>query len=137
VPSAGASDALVAGAAAAIVGGAPSTAWALLTGGDPLEPTLAAGAILLPRDRDRARLVAAAVPVHFALSIGWAFAIDRALGRAGAVRGMFCGLAIAALDLGIGGRLFPRIRALPPAPQVADHVAYGATVGYVLARRRR
>jgi hypothetical protein len=50
---------------------------------------------------------------------------------------MFCGLAIAALDLGIGGRLFPRIRALPPAPQVADHVAYGATVGYVLARRRR
>ena len=135
--SAGANDALVAGVAAAIVGGAPSTAWALLAGGDPLAPTLAAGSILLPRERGRARLVAAAVPVHLALSVGWAFVIDRAPGRAGAARGMFCGLAIAALDLGIGGRLFPRIRALPPAPQVADHVAYGATVGYVLARRRR
>ena len=135
--SAGANDALVAGVAAAIVGGAPSTAWALLAGRDPLEPTLAAGSILLPRERRRARLVAAAVPVHLALSVGWAFVINRALGRAGAVGGMSCGLAIAALDLGIGGRLFPRIRALSTAPQVADHAAYGATVGYVLARRRR
>jgi hypothetical protein len=33
--------------------------------------------------------------------------------------------------------VFPRIRALPQAPQVADHLAYGATVGAVLSSRRR
>jgi hypothetical protein len=46
------------------------------------------------------------------------------------------GLGIAALDLGIVGRRVPRIRALPLAPQVADHLAYTETVAVVLARRR-
>ncbi len=47
------------------------------------------------------------------------------------------GLAIAALDLGVVGRRYPRIRALATMPQVLDHVAYGATVGAVLSRRRQ
>jgi hypothetical protein len=46
------------------------------------------------------------------------------------------GLAIAALDLGLVGRRRPRIRALPLAPQVLDHVAYAVAVAAVLQRRR-
>lgn len=131
-------DALVAGAAAAVVSGLPSTVWALATGGDPLEATLAAGSILLPEETRRGRLLAAAVPVHVALSLGWAFVLARVLphGREPAT-GAAAGLGIAALDLGVVGRGIPRVRALPLLPQVADHVAFGATVGCVLARRRR
>jgi hypothetical protein len=51
--------------------------------------------------------------------------------------GALAGLAIAALDLGAVGRRFPRVRALPLLPQLADHALYGATVGVVLDRRRR
>jgi hypothetical protein len=56
--------------------------------------------------------------------------------RRGVVAGALAGLGIAALDLGLVGRRFPRVRALPLAPQVADHLVYGMTVGHVLARRR-
>jgi len=131
-------DAVAAGAIAALVGGVPSTAWALLTGADPLEPTLAAGSLLLPNERRRTRLVLAAAPVHLALSLGWAFVLERVLPRRhGIAAGTVAGAAIAALDLGLAARSFTRIRRLPLAPQVADHLAYGATVGYVLSRRRR
>ena len=131
-------DALAAGAVAAVVSGAPSTVLALSTGGDPLAATLAAGSVLLPGETRRGRLAVAAVPLHLALSFGWAVVLERALPRRHEVAaGTAAGLAIAALDLGAARRLFPRIRALPLLPQLADHVAYGLTVGYVLARRRR
>ncbi|MFL5950526.1 MAG: hypothetical protein ACJ74M_02880 [Gaiellaceae bacterium] len=131
-------DAAAAGTIAAVVGGIPSTVWAMLAGKDPLESTLAAGSMLLPRERNRLRLLAAAVPVHLTLSFGWAYVLERTLPRHREVAaGLVAGGAIAAVDLGIAARWFPRIRALPVVPQVADHVAYGATVGYVLARRRR
>jgi hypothetical protein len=130
-------DALVAGAVAAVVSGLPSTVWARATGGDPLESTLAAGSILLPRETRRSHLLAAAVPVHLALSFGWAFVLTRLLpSRNETATGAVAGLGIAALDLGLFGRRIPHLRALPLLPQIADHVAYGATVGYVLARRR-
>jgi hypothetical protein len=75
--------------------------------------------------------------VHLTVSLGWAVVLVRVLPRrkttwAGAV----AGLGIAAFDLGVVGRLFPRIRALPLLPQLADHVVYGAAVGFVLERRR-
>jgi len=131
-------DALAAGAVAAVVSGAPSTVWALSTGGDPLAATLAAGSVLLPRETRRSRLAAAAIPLHLTLSFGWAVVLERALPpRHEVAAGAAAGLAIAALDLGAARTLFPRIRALPLLPQLADHVAYGLTVGYVLARRRR
>jgi hypothetical protein len=127
-----------AGAVAAVVGGAPSTIWALVTGDDPLAPTLAAGSLVLPRETRRARLVAVAVPVHLTLSVGWALVLERVLPRGREVgAGALAGLGIAALDLGVLGRSLPRVRALPLLPQLADHVAYGVTVGYVLARQRR
>jgi hypothetical protein len=46
-------------------------------------------------------------------------------------------LVIAAIDLGVLARRWPRIRALPVLPQIADHVAYGATVGAILSGAAR
>lgn len=132
------STGLVAGAVAAVVSGAPSTAHALVTGRDPLEATLAAGSILLPRTSERGRLVLAAVPVHVAISLGWGLVLSLALPRRRPLPlGAVAGLAIAALDLGTVGRLFPRIRRLPLGPQVADHVAYGIAAAAVIAHLRR
>ena len=130
-------DALIAGLTAATVSGLPSTLIAVAMGGDPLEATLAAGSMVLPGETRRHRLAAAAVPVHLVLSVGWASVLARVLPRRGTIAaGALAGLAIAALDLGVGARRFPRMRALPLLPQLADHVTYGATVGWILARRR-
>ena len=126
-------DVLIAGGLAALLSGLPSTLHALATGRDPLEATKAAGSILLPRETRTLPLVLAAAPAHLALSFGWAFVLCKGRVR-GIVPGAAAGLAIAALDLGVAGRRFARIRALPVGPQVADHVAYGAIVGLVLAR---
>jgi hypothetical protein len=122
---------LRAGLAAAALSGAPSTAHALLAGRDPLEATLAAGSLLLPREQRRARLLAAALPVHLALALGWTAVLDRASVR-GSRAGALAGLAIAALDLGLVGRRFARVRALPLLPQLADHAAFGAVAGRML-----
>jgi hypothetical protein len=131
-------DGLAAGAVAAIVSGAPSTLLAIVTRSSPLEATLAAGTLLLPRERRPLVLALAAVPVHLALSLGWALALAALLPRRReAVWGGAGGLAIAALDLGLVGRRHPRIRALPQLPQVLDHLAFGAAVGAVLSARRR
>ncbi len=130
-------DAVVAGAVAALLSGAPSTVHALATRRDPLEATLAAGSLLLPRERRAAALLAAAALVHGALSLGWAVVLAALLPRRRtAAWGGLAGLAIAALDLGVVGRRVARVRALAPAPQVLDHLAYGATVGAVLSARR-
>jgi hypothetical protein len=120
---------------AALLSAAPSTLHALAAGRDPLGATLAAGSILLPGETRRTRLLAAAVPVHLALSLGWALALDRA-GVRGAGRGALTGLAIGVVDLSLAARVRPRFRALPLLPQLADHVAYGAVAGHVLARAR-
>lgn len=125
---------LRAAAAAAALSGIPSTAHALAVGGDPLEATIAAGTILLPGERRRGRLLAAAVPVHLALSLGWTVALDRA-GVRGARGGALAGLAIAALDLGVVGRAYPRVRALPLLPQLADHALFGAIAATMLQER--
>jgi hypothetical protein len=133
-------DIAVAAAVAGAVAGAPSTLHALLTRRSPLEATLAAGTVLLPRESRPVPLLLAAVPVHAALSLGWAGVLDGMLRPVPRHRmawaGAAAGLAIAALDLGLVARRYPRIRALPQSPQVADHVAFGLVVGWVLARRR-
>ncbi len=131
-------DGLAAGSLAAIVSGAPSTAHALVTGRDPLEASLAAGTLLLSHERRRGRLLLTAASVHIALSLGWALLLAVALPPRGtAAWAALAGLGIAALDLGLVGRRFPCIRALPQLPQIADHLAYGAAVGAVLTTRRR
>ncbi len=131
-------DAVLAGAAAAVLAGVPSTLHALATDHPLLENAAAAGSILLPDERRTVVLLAAAVPVHLALSLGWAQVVAAVVPRRWPVLGgVGSGLAIAALDLGVVGQHIPRIRALPQAPQWLDHVAYGATVGFVLRARRR
>ena len=128
--------ALLAGAFAGAVSGAPSTLYALRTGRDPLEATLAAGSLLLPRERRRGRLAAAAVPAHLGLSLGWAAVLERMLPRRPSLSaGAAAGLAVAAIDLGLVGRRFERVRALPLVPQLADHALFGATVALALRRR--
>ena len=130
-------DGIAAGAVAAAVSGAPSTLWALATCGDPLAATVAAGSMLLPDETRRRRLLAAAVPVHLALSVLWGIVLSASLPRRRtAAAGAVAGLAVAAIDLGAIGRRFPRVRALPLLPQLADHVLFGAAVGRVLERRR-
>ena len=103
-------DGLVAGAIAGVLGGAPSTLHAALTGRDLLESTRAAGSIPL-RGEDRPGVLL--------------------------VSGAMAGAGIAALDLGVIGRHIPRIRALPQLPQVADHICFGMVAAAILASRRR
>ena len=123
---------------AAVLSGAPSTVHALATKSDPLEATIAAGSILLPGESRRHRLLIAAVPVHGALSAGWAVILAGTLPlRNPVAEGALAGLAIAAIDLGVIGRRYPRVRALRPLPQVADHVAFGVIASLALSRQRK
>jgi hypothetical protein len=140
-PPSRAADVVVAAGVAAVVSGAPSTLVTFATGGDALQATRAAGSLLLGPDADRRALVVAGGVVHAVLSLGWTAVLGALLPRRHAVvAGAVAGAAIAAFDLGVVGRRFPMVRALPVAPQVADHVAFGACVGAVLSacdRRRR
>jgi hypothetical protein len=130
-------DALAAGLAGATCAGIPSTVWSLVRGDDVLDGARAAGALLLPRERRTPVLLAAAVPVHVVLAVGWAGVLAAALPRdAEPAWGVVAGLGIAALDLAVIGRHIPGIRTLPQGRQWADHVAYGLTVGLVLHVRR-
>lgn len=125
--------AVTAGLVAAVVSGAPSTAHAFWTRRDPLQATLAAGSLLMPRSARRGALILAAVPVHLALSVGWAQVLARTLPqRRRALWGGAWGAGIAVLDLGAVGRRNPRIRALPLVPQITDHLAFGAVAGALL-----
>jgi hypothetical protein len=123
-----------AGLAGAALSGVPSTAVALWRGEDLLDGARAAGKIVLPRETRTPVLLAAAVPVHLGLSLGWAAVLDRL--RAGPLTGAAAAMGIAALDLVVIGRRIPAIRALPQPRQWADHAAYGLVVGQWLRRRR-
>ncbi|ADB50911.1 hypothetical protein [Conexibacter woesei] len=134
---------LAAAALAAVLSGAPSTLDMLRRGGDPLASVRAAGALLVGADRSDGVLIAAAVPVHAALSLGWTAMLARTLpARHEPLRGAAVGLAIAALDLGLaaacGSRAsrFAPVAALPQVSQWADHVTFGLTVGVMLRRAR-
>jgi hypothetical protein len=129
---------LRAGAVAGVLSGAPSTVHALAAGRSPVEAIRAAGTLVLPDDAAPSSLAAAGVVAHGAISLGWGVVLAAVLPRRrAALWGALAGLAVAGLDLGVLGRRWPRIRALPPVPQVADHVAFGALVGAVLSRAGR
>ncbi|MEY2533393.1 MAG: hypothetical protein QOF29_1303 [bacterium] len=128
---------MAAGAAGALLSAAPSTAWTIATGGGLVDAARAAGSIVLRREERTLPLLAAALPVHLALSFGWAAVLAVALPRRATVpAAVLAALGIAALDLEVIGRRFPRIRALPQGRQWADHVAYGLAVGIVVRWRR-
>ena len=129
-------DVVIAAAVGATLSGLPSTVYAIAKGRPILEATEAAGSILLPEEASTARLVVSAAVVHTGLSTFWAGVIAGVLPeRAPRTFGALLGLTIGVLDLVVVGRRWPRIRALPSLPQLADHVAFGALVGHVLARR--
>lgn len=133
-------EGVAAGAVAAVLSGIPSTLYALATGRPVLEATRAAGGLAAP-DATGLRLLLAAGGVHAALSLGWGVVLSAVLPQdREVVGGAAAGLAIAGLDLGAGSRLLGRrgaaVRRLPQLPQVADHVAFGVTVGAVLRRAR-
>jgi hypothetical protein len=131
-------DALKAGLPAALFSGLPSTVYAVLHNRDPLEATVAAGSILLPREQRRGRLVMAAIPVHLTLSVAWTVAIAIVLPRRNPLaEGTLAGLVIAALDLGVIGSRVPRIRALQTGPQIADHMAFGIIAAAELTRQEK
>lgn len=121
---------------AALFSGIPSTAHAVLTRSDPLEASLAAGSILLPREQQTIPLLLAAIPVHLALSFGWSVVLAASLPRKRPIaEGIGAGLAIAALDLGVVGSHYPRVQALRLLPQVSDHLAFGVIASLALSRR--
>lgn len=123
---------VLAGAVAAVCGGLPSTAHALVTGGGVLRATRAAGT-LLPGRRDRPGVLAGVV-THLFVSAGWMTVlvlVDRHH-RLGVLGGAAAGALIAAVDLGVLGRGYPAIQALPRLPQWLDHVAFGAIAGALL-----
>ncbi|MEV8562325.1 hypothetical protein AB0478_38985 [Streptomyces sp. NPDC051917] len=123
-----------AGIVAGVLSGVPSTLHALATRRDPLAATRAAGSLLLPDEARSARLLAAAIPVHFGLSVGWGVALAAVLPRrATTAWGALAGLAIAALDFSVPGRRTAQIRALPRWPQVADHLTYGVIAAAAVA----
>jgi hypothetical protein len=131
---------LRAGAVAGALSGVPSTAHALATGRSPFDALQAAGTLLLADDAPSSAQAAAGVVAHGAISLGWGVVLTVVLPRRRTVVwGALAGLVIAGLDLGVLGRRWPRIRALPTLPQVADHITFGALVGAVISRvgRRR
>jgi hypothetical protein len=93
----------------------------------------------VPHSTRRIPLLAAAAVTHGALSLGWTRVLARlAKGPlAGAAARSGAGAVIAALDLGlarvIGGPRFGPIAELPLVLQIADHLAFGALAGWLLA----
>jgi hypothetical protein len=125
-------DVAIAAAGGAVLSGAPSTVHAIATRRGILTAARAAGT-LLPGRGDQPGLVAGAF-VHVGVSTFWGLVLGVFLPRRHTVAwGALAGAGIAALDLGVIGRRRPAIAALAQAPQWADHVAFGATVGWLLS----
>ena len=131
-------DLLWAWAAATVFSGAPSTAYALLTGTDPLEATRAAGAMLVPSDAGWPRLLASAALVHSTVSLFWTLVFGAWLPRRRVALWAVCGsAAVALLDLRlVAPALFPSVAALPFWPQFGDHLMWGACLGLSLQLRQ-
>lgn len=123
--------------AATLFSGIPSTLHALLTGGDPLGATRAAGAMLVPSTASTTTLILAAAIVHPAISFFWTAVFALLLPRRHLVAWAVLGsAAVALLDLLVIAPLcFPSVAALPFWPQFADHLMWGALLGGTLQLR--
>lgn len=114
---------------------------ALRRGEDIFASTEAVGAVLLPDRRRGWARVAAGAAAHVLISLFWARVLAHVLrdhedAVGAALAGAGCGAGIAFVDIGVIARFLPPIRELRAGPVVADHVAYGAIVGWVLHRSR-
>jgi hypothetical protein len=123
-------DLVPAALVAGLLSGAPSTLHALVTR-QPLRATVAAAGELLGRPG-----VVRGVVAHTVVTIGWTSVLLVVLPRRATIAwGAVAGAAIGLADLAVADRRFPAIAALPRLPQLADHVAFGALVGAVVAVR--
>ena len=128
----------VAGLAAGIVGGIPSTLHSLATGQPVLRTLAAAGNVVAPTRSPRRLLMGAGVGTHAGISAGWGIVLAATLPRKRTLAwGLCAGAAIAALDLGVVGRVRPLVRGLPQLPQVADHLVYGLVAAALIRGYRR
>jgi hypothetical protein len=122
-----------------VFSGGPSTLYALLSGGDPLESTRAAGAMLVPPDSGTVLLLASATVVHLTVSLVWALVFGLLLPRRRTTLWAIAGsAAVALLDLRvIAPVFFPSVAALAFWPQLADHLTWGLLLGGTLELRRK
>lgn len=121
---------------ATVFSGAPSTAWALATGGDPWEATRAAGRMLLPQAQALPVLFTAAAVVHGSLSTFWALVCAYTLPRRHTGRWALALITAVGLSnlLVVAPRWFPEVAALAFWPQMADHWAWAALMAWGLRR---
>lgn len=124
--------------AATIFSGAPSTIYAFLTGGDPLEATWAAGSMLVPAGTSPLGLFAAAALVHSTVSLFWTLVFGFMLPhRHTALWAVLGSAAVALLDLRVIAPIFfPSLSALAFWPQFVDHLMWGACLGLTLQVRQ-
>jgi hypothetical protein len=125
-------------AVAALLSGAPSTLHALLTTGSlratgsyVYDATRAIGTLVPP---GRPGLAHGAI-VHVGISAAVGEGLARTLPRhRSAAWGAAVGFAIGVVNIGLIGRRFPAIKALPLIPQLADHIAFGTLFALVADR---
>ena len=124
---------------ATLLSGVPSTLYALVTGGDVLEATRAAGAMALPADTALPQLLIAAGCVHAVVSLFWAVVLAFILPyRAVMAWAIVASGLIAIVDLRmIAPQFFPEVAKLAFWPQFADHLAWGASFGIALQLRQK
>ena len=129
---------LIAGGLAGLVSGIPSTVYLLVTGGDLLASVNALVAMVAASELPVLNRLAIAAAVHFTVSFFWASVLVAIIPRRAPVIGALVASAIITfLDLEvIAPRYFAEAAALAFIPQLADHLAWGATVGAVLRMRR-
>jgi hypothetical protein len=125
-------------AVAAVLGGAPST---LAVSGRERELRSVVGYV-----RDATRAAGTLVPpgrpgfvrgalVHAGISALCGELLARTLPERHATAwGAGAGLTLGMINVGLIGRRFPAVAALPLVPQLADHVAFGAVFAYVVDR---
>ena len=126
-------------AVAATFSGLPSTLYALRTGGScrsavryVYDATCAVGTLVPP---GRPGFMRVAI-VHLGISVAFGEALARTLPQhRSVVWGAAAGLAIGAINVGMIGRRFPAISALPLIPQLVDNVAFGVLFAAVADRR--
>jgi hypothetical protein len=125
-------------AAAAALSGAPSTLVAFCRQRDfqsvvayVRDATCAVGTLVPP---GRPGFIRGAL-VHVGISVLCGEGLARTVPESRSVIwGAGAGLAIGVINVGVIGRRFPEIAALPLVPQLADNVAFGAVFAFVVDR---
>ncbi len=95
------------------------------------DATCAVGTLVPP---GRPGLIRGAL-VHVGISLLCGEGLARTLPeRHSVIWGAGAGLAVGGINVGLIGRRFPAIAALPLVPQLADNVAFGAVFAFVVDR---